>query len=289
MKKLMVFAMALALVVTSTCLVAPVYAQNSTPTTPVDVLIKPGTLQLGVGEVSEVAIEVQNVTGLYGIDIGLNFDPNSLEVVDASPQQAGVQAALGTFLDAGLLLTNSADNTTGRLNFVMVQANPSEPKSGTGAVLVVRLRGKKAGDSILTIARVMLASRDGFEIPSQGGNAQISVLTQVVSHPISTPFPVQTVEALVVISTLAPGEVLVIPTLDNSAAIGPQAQMTNTPLTGEKIAPLPETATPTLVPGKTTLDRKPLSMGKWSGWILGLVALLVAGLGVIYWRTRKPE
>ena len=68
---------------------------------------------------------------LIRLDLALTFDPNVVEVVDADPNQAGVQAALGTFLDSGFVVLNAADNVTGTLRFAMTQLNPSQPKSGT--------------------------------------------------------------------------------------------------------------------------------------------------------------
>src|SRR5512139_386501 len=128
----------------------------------VTVAIAPGTAQVAIGQTVDVAVEVVDVQDLYGIDIALTFDPNVVEVVDANPGQAGVQMALGTFPDSGFVVLNAADNVTGTVRFAMTQLNPSLPKSGTGALMVIRLRGKQvSGSTPLTLTHAQLARRDG--------------------------------------------------------------------------------------------------------------------------------
>ena len=71
-----------------------------------------------------------------------------------------MQAAPGTFLDSGFVVLNAADNVTGTVRFAMTQLNPSLPKSGTGTLIVIGLRGKQAsGSTPLTLTIGPLLSR----------------------------------------------------------------------------------------------------------------------------------
>lgn len=142
------------------------------------------------GEVIEVPVEIRNVEDLYAMDIEIQFDPTILQVEDADPDTDGIQVAIGTFLDAGLVLYNTVDNNNGTIHFVMTQVNPSEGKTGSGVVLVIYLRGINVGTSQLAVTFLELASRAGDAIPVEPQSASIEVVESYV--PVeSTPIPVQ--------------------------------------------------------------------------------------------------
>ena len=158
---------------------------------PVVVRVMPATLTLPVNGVSDVAVEVVDVEGLYGFDLTLTFDPAVVEVVDANPNKDGVQVSFGTFLEPGLSARDSADNTTGTVRYAMTQLNPSEAKDGTGTLVVIKLRGKAAGSSQLAVSAVALASRDATEIPSTAQPGQVTVTSTGGNQPTTTPIPTQ--------------------------------------------------------------------------------------------------
>lgn len=169
-------------------MIGPVQAQ--TPAAPVVVRIVPASVQVAAGETVDVAVEVVDVVDLYGFDVTVTFDPQVVEVVDADPNLPGVQMAQGLFLDPGFAVINAADNTAGSAHFVMTQLNPSEAKSGTGSLLVVKLLGKQAGTSSpLTLEDPQLARRDGFMIPSTPVSGQVDVIA--AGGPTSTSMPTQ--------------------------------------------------------------------------------------------------
>lgn len=158
---------------------------------PVVVRVAPATLTLAVGGESDVAVEVVEVEGLYGFDVRLSFDPAVVEVVDADPDQAGVQVSLGRMLDSGMAVRDSADNEAGTIHYAMTQINPSEAKSGTGNLIVIRLRGKAAGATDLTITSLDLAARDATAIPASSQPGNVMVQSGASSQPTTTPIPTQ--------------------------------------------------------------------------------------------------
>lgn len=169
------------------------------------VRMQPNPMTVEVGETAQLVVEIVDVQDLYGVDLLIDFDPHVLEVVDAYPDQEGIQVSLGTFLDPGLEIRNLADNTTGTVRFAMTELNPSEPKSGSGVLVVITFKGKNiSSSSLLTFQKVQLARRDGVEIqtdiengiaqmvwnaseatntlvPTQLGGTSISVLIQTVT------------------------------------------------------------------------------------------------------------
>ena len=144
------------------------------------------------GQIIEMPVEVRNVADLYAIDIELHFDPAILQVEDADPNTAGVQVALGTFLDAGLILYNTVDNAAGKIHVVMTQTNPSEGKTGDGVALVIYLRGAGVGTSDLTVT--------GEAIAVEPQNASVQVIEGAAPQE-ATAIPVQD-----------PGDAVLIPT-----------------------------------------------------------------------------
>lgn len=163
------------------------------------VRLAPAEIVVAAGQTVDAAIEVVAAPDLYGIDVSLTFDPNVVEVVDADPSTEGVQVALGTFLDPGFVIRNAADNTAGTVRFAMTQLSPSEPKSGSGVVVVVKLRGKQAGvTSPLTIVKAGAAQRTGESIPTLPSSGQVRVVAVAGQAPTATSIPTQAV------STLAP-------------------------------------------------------------------------------------
>jgi len=176
----------------------------------------------------EVPIEIRNVQDLYAIDIEIQFDPDVLLCEDAVPGTEGVQPALGTFLDAGLALFNEVDNTTGVVRFAMTQVNPSEPKSGDGAILVLYFRRSlEEGESNLIISNVELSDRGGQAIPAAGVNGRVVVtsgadVTEATSIPVQDPthmIPIPTLEL-----TSTPTEVLPTDTASGEMTLEGQAE-----------------------------------------------------------------
>ena len=171
-----------ALVLTGT----PALAQE-----PVVVRVTPATLTLTVGGESDVAVEVVGVEGLYGFDVQMTFDPAVVEVVDADPTKPGVQVSLGRLLDSGMSVRDGADNEAGTIHYAMTQINPSEAKSGTGNLIVIRLRGKTVGTTSLAFTSVDLARRDATAIATTLQPGALTVQAGTSTQPTHTPIPTQ--------------------------------------------------------------------------------------------------
>jgi hypothetical protein len=138
----------------------------------------------------EVPVSVRNVEGLYAVDITLTFDAEIMQIEDANPSQDGVQLGLGTFLDAGLVLFNEANNETGTIRFAMTQVNPSDPKSGEGVLLVLYAQAVEEGQGLIEVVSVELANRMGEALPASGVGSAVSITNNAVEV-VNTPIPVQ--------------------------------------------------------------------------------------------------
>ena len=218
--------------------------------TPAVVRIAPASAQVAVGGTVDVAVEVVGVQELYGFDVTVTFDPQVVEVVDANPSTPGIQVAQGLFLEAGFAVVNTADNTAGSVHFLTTQLNPSPAKSGTGSLIVIKLRGKKAGaTSALTVSDAQLARRDGFMIASTTAPGAITVTTG--GGATNTPMPTQGAGTPMATATPPP------------TAPPPTATPTHVPATATSVAAsrtatlTPPDATATTVPSMTSVPEAP--------------------------------
>jgi hypothetical protein len=229
--------------------------------------------------VLEIPIQVKDIQNMYAIDLEMRFDPAVLQAQDADSNQPGVQLGFGSFLDPGLLLYNTVDNTQGIVRLVMSQVNPSEPKSGSGILFVLYVKGMQAGVTDLKITNLQVADRGGVEIPTTKVENTVTV-DEAAPGITATAIPVINPTAMIIIPTLAP-----TPT----ATLTPQPTATR---------PLP-TSAPTQAgtsPAKNTVetaapvetDRAGFSLlDNW--WIVLLVLAIAGGLGFYLVRNRSKS
>lgn len=226
----------------------------------------------------EIPIEIRNVQDLYAVDLEIHFDPRILTFEDADPQLDGIQPALGTFLDAGMVLYNTVDPEAGIIRFVMTQVNPSEPKSGSGVLIVLYAVGAAEGESTLEVVRADLSTREGVAIPSELVENSVKVAASAAEIQ-ATPIPVQNPTSIIVIPTLAP---TAIPTATPQPTATKPAQTQTAVIT----AIVEAIASPTIAP---TMAEEPSGFSlaqNW--WVLLIVAAAIIGV-VIYLNSGKKE
>ena len=142
---------------------------------PATVRVVPQPLQAGVGETVTVELRVEQVTGLYGAEVRLKFDPDILEVVDADPNEEGVQLEPGTLPSPDYVVRNRADNAAGIVEYAVTQLPPSKPGVGSGVIARVTFRTKKVAVSELQFQELLLADTQGKDIAVVPQPAQIVV------------------------------------------------------------------------------------------------------------------
>ena len=226
----------------------------------------------------EIPIEIRNVQDLYAVDLEIHYDPRILTFEDANPQMDGIQPALGTFLDAGMVLYNTVDPEAGIIRFVMTQVNPSEPKSGSGVLIVLYAVGAAEGESTLEVVRADLSTREGVAIPSELVENSVKVAASAAEIQ-ATPIPVQNPTSIIVIPTLAPTSTSTVTPVPTSTKTVPTQTAVITAIV-EAIA------SPTVAP---TMAEQPSGFSlaqNW--WVLLIVAAAIIGV-VIYLNSGKKE
>ena len=138
------------------------------------VRVSPQTIQVGSAE-TLVEVTLEGVSGLYGLDIRLEFDPALLEVLDADDGKDGVQISPGQIPSPDFVVRNEADNAAGTLWYAATQMNPREPASGAGVVCSLRVRGVSGGAGELRVVEAKLVDRSGGDLATTTSGAQVTV------------------------------------------------------------------------------------------------------------------
>jgi len=137
--------------------------------------MNPQIASLKVGETTTIELILADIEGLYGAQLRLRFDPEVLEVVDAEPEQEGIQLAPGTLPSPDFVVLNSADNDAGTIDYVVTQLPPSKPGQGSGIVAHVTFKGIKPSISSVHFEQFLLADTIGGNIDALPQDGQIKI------------------------------------------------------------------------------------------------------------------
>ncbi len=120
----------------------------------------PPELGLAPGAQETLYFFIQDVQDLYGLEFQLAFDPNVVEVVDADPDQEGVQIWPAEWWKDGFVAVNKVDNEIGRIDFAATLLRPALPASGTRAIAAISFAARKTGSSTLRVKSAILSTRN---------------------------------------------------------------------------------------------------------------------------------
>lgn len=139
----------------------------------------PQTVQLDVDNTTVIDLAVTQVSGLYGLEAHLRFDPEALEIVDADPTRDGIQIESGTFPAPDFVALNQADNRAGTIDYAVTQLSPREPREGSGVVAHITVRAKQPSTTQIEIVRFILTDTAAGVIDAVGENGQIQIRQNV--------------------------------------------------------------------------------------------------------------
>jgi len=177
------------------------------------IYLSPTETLVGEEQTAAVEVRVENVEGLYGLDIRLSFDPAVVQVADADPNAGGLQVRPGDLLNLDFVLRNTADNKEGSIWFAMVQVNPSPEVSGSGIAFIVTFTGESAGSSTpLAIIHAEIVKRTGEGISAAIEDGVIRVVGPEEAPPTPTEAPPQPQPTIVTPTPTTPQPTTVAPT-----------------------------------------------------------------------------
>jgi hypothetical protein len=112
---------------------------------------------------SALEIWVDDVRGLYALDMEIHFDPTKLQVLDADPGAEGVQIRPGQAPAPDFVAVNGVDNQGGVIHYVVTQLGTREGFNGSGLVASVTWQGD-LDDGAMSFGPVTLVDQDGQPI-----------------------------------------------------------------------------------------------------------------------------
>jgi hypothetical protein len=141
------------------------------------------------GPVVTVEVMAENVTDLYGAEFTLVYNPAEVMVVDANPQQEGVQITGGQLLppQQGFVVVNKADPALGIVTFAMTLLNPAPAVSGSGALAQIAFTRQTNAPTTIDFTNATLVAINMQTIPVQLSSLTIDQDTVAASAgPTST-------------------------------------------------------------------------------------------------------
>lgn len=156
----------------------PTLTPTSPPSSGTMVSLQAAVLQFPACTASQITtLNVSQVNGMQGFAFKLHFDPDIVAVVDADPNQRGVQISLGdTFRSqTHFVVVNTVDPDNGQIEFAAVTVG-SQGFNGDAVLAQIEWAPHKIGRTPLTLAEVNLAGGDGNAIQTQVRNGSAEVL-----------------------------------------------------------------------------------------------------------------
>jgi|GEM_PF-6626355 len=137
--------------------------------------ISPPIVTTSVGLPVTVEIWIQDVEDLYGAGFALAFDASVVNVQDANPFEEGVQIESGSWLERQLEAANSADNSSGQVQFFVTQSRPATARSGSGILARITFVGVAEGSSTLQFTSWQLVDDEENVVPATAQDGQVMV------------------------------------------------------------------------------------------------------------------
>ena len=254
-------------------------------------------------EEREVTVEVTGAESIFAVEVSLTFDPAIVQVVDADPEEEGVQVELGGLIEADFVVLNEADNEEGEVRVAYSQLAPAEPADGDGDLLTITFQaGEAGGDALIEIENAVLARDDGtpqdVTWPGMEDDTPTATETETETE-TATEEPDDTPEPTESPSATEPPEETPTATAEEPA---PTETETATEPPPTETAP-PETETPEASPSLTaTPEETPEAEGDeddddgglpaaaWAAIALGVLVVAGGTLAALrYWRPDGTE
>lgn len=167
MKQFLLFSLALALCVALRQVVIA-QAQSSA-----QLQFEPATLQLAPQATSTMKLMVTGISNLYAFDIFINYDPAVVTLLDADPDTAGVQVALGSALTGKqfFMAENKVSDGVIRLSGTLIA--PETPLTGDSDLFTLNWQGQTQGQTALTFSHAVLINNSNHRLEAITSTGQI--------------------------------------------------------------------------------------------------------------------
>lgn len=129
--------------------------------------LNPPNSSAALGTSATLALQLDGVTNVYGAEVGLAFDPAFLEVV-------GSVVTPGACPQPDFVVTNTADNGVGTIEYAVTQFNPTPPcAGGVVATIEFRCKAETGPSTAVSIVSSTVSDPDGIAIPHNTQDATV--------------------------------------------------------------------------------------------------------------------
>jgi len=109
-------------------------------------------------------IWVDDVSGLYALDVEIRFDAAGAQVADADPDWEGVQIQPGQAPSPDFVAINEVDNQSGVIRYVVTQMGDGPGFDGSGMIATASWQGNAGQMSRASLGSVILVSKEAEAI-----------------------------------------------------------------------------------------------------------------------------
>jgi len=194
------------------------------PVAPSSLYLQPSVISLPVGETTTINVWLEAAREVNGLLLELTFDPQVVEVVDASPEASGIQIAPGAIPEAENVARNEVVVDDQGLILYQVSQGAGTGAQGSGIVASIVLRGLAEGTSTLRFDTVTALDPAGVAVDVMPlSDGLITVLADGTPEP--TPEPMEGTEQPTLQPTAQPtpvatAEATLVPTV--ASTVPPQ-------------------------------------------------------------------
>ena len=146
------------------------------------VFVEPDRVQVFAGHTELTSIGVETDAAVFQIALQLAFDPQIVAVVDASPEEDGVQIELNpTLVEQGItVVDNEVNNESGLIELALQKSWPDMPIEVNAGLATITWLGLNEGIAEVTLAEATLADENGRSIyyEAQGGTIEVTAVQE---------------------------------------------------------------------------------------------------------------
>jgi hypothetical protein len=107
---------------------------------------------------------VDDVSGLYALDVEIRFDAAGAQVADADPDREGVQIQPGQAPSPDFVAINEVDNQSGVIRYVATQLGDGPGFEGSGMIATATWQSNAGQGSRAAFGAVILVSKEADAI-----------------------------------------------------------------------------------------------------------------------------
>ncbi|WP_125562822.1 cohesin domain-containing protein [Pseudoalteromonas rubra] len=128
------------------------------------VFLETSSTQIKTASEFYVDVMVKDLPEVYGVQLSVTYDPETLTLIDQDPKTTGAQLEHGNFLDKKRLYTlrNQATTEAKAVQYIVSQVAPAESASGDGRLARLYFSAPtNATNTDISIKRVEFGTRHG--------------------------------------------------------------------------------------------------------------------------------